>query len=72
MRELGLKGLLAPDSLRGIYSAMNQIVFFTVGEDECRAWSLARGENAVAGAAQIHTDLAKGFVRAEVVGRHTD
>jgi len=46
---------------------MNQIVFFTVGEDECRAWSLGRGENAVEGAGKIHTDLANRFVRAEVV-----
>src|SRR5262249_30978561 len=67
MHELGLTKLLASDSLRAIYGAMNQIVFFTVGEDECRAWSLERGENAVSGAAQIHTDLAKGFVRAEIV-----
>ena len=46
---------------------MGQIVFFTVGEDECRAWGLDRGEDAVAGAGKIHTDLAKHFVRAEVV-----
>ena len=46
---------------------MGLIVFFTVGEDECRAWGLAKGANAVEGAAQIHTDLARGFVRAEVV-----
>jgi ribosome-binding ATPase YchF (GTP1/OBG family) len=46
---------------------MGRIVFFTVGEDECRAWSLNRGDDAVEGAAQVHTDLARGFVRAEVV-----
>jgi ribosome-binding ATPase YchF (GTP1/OBG family) len=46
---------------------MGQIVFFTVGEDECRAWPLTKGADAVEGAGQIHTDLAKRFVRAEVV-----
>jgi ribosome-binding ATPase YchF (GTP1/OBG family) len=67
MRELGLTEFMAGDALRTIFSAMKQIVFFTVGEDECRAWPLRQGETSVAGAAQIHTDLAKGFVRAEVV-----
>jgi hypothetical protein len=67
MRHLGLTELSRDDMLRTIYQAMGLIVFFTVGEDECRAWSLPRGESAVEGAAQIHTDLARGFVRAEVV-----
>jgi ribosome-binding ATPase YchF (GTP1/OBG family) len=68
MSDLGLAGSAQGETLRAIYEAMGQIVFFTIGEDECRAWSLSRGEDAVTGAAQIHTDLAKRFVRAEVVG----
>jgi ribosome-binding ATPase YchF (GTP1/OBG family) len=67
MRELGLSEFTAGDALRTIYRAMRQIVFFTFGEDECRAWPLREGATAVEGAAQVHTDLAKGFVRAEVV-----
>src|SRR5262249_18722770 len=67
MSELGMRKSVAIDTLRAIFAAMDQIVFFTVGEDECRAWALTRGENSVTGAAQIHTDLAKRFVRAEVV-----
>src|SRR5262249_19057225 len=67
MQELGLTGFSRDDVLRQIYYGMGQIVFFTIGEDECRAWNLTKGESAVEGAAQIHTDLAKGFVRAEVV-----
>jgi GTP-binding protein YchF len=67
MRDLGLTELSRAQMLRTIYEAMGLIVFFTVGEDECRAWSLSKGEDAVEGAAQIHTDLARGFVRAEVV-----
>jgi ribosome-binding ATPase len=66
--DLGLTGFVRDDVLRGIFAAMGQIVFFTVGEDECRAWSMPKGADAVIGASQIHTDLARGFVRAEVVG----
>lgn len=67
LRDLGLDGFCRDAVLRQIYAAMNRIVFFTVGEDECRAWGLPRGATAVEGAGQIHTDLAKRFVRAEVV-----
>jgi ribosome-binding ATPase YchF (GTP1/OBG family) len=67
MADLGIKDFVRDETLRSIFAAMNQIVFFTVGEDECRAWPLAKGSDAVEGAAQIHTDLAKRFVRAEVV-----
>lgn len=67
MQELGLKGFSRDRTLRTIYEAMGQNVFFTVGEDECRAWGIPRGADAVEGASQIHTDLARGFVRAEVV-----
>ena len=67
MTELGLSGFIREEVLRKIFASMGQIVFFTVGEDECRAWSMPKGADAVVGAAQIHTDLARGFVRAEVV-----
>jgi len=65
--DMGLKDFSRNDVLRVIYGAMGQMVFFTVGEDECRAWSLPCAATAVEGARQIHTDLARGFVRAEVV-----
>jgi ribosome-binding ATPase YchF (GTP1/OBG family) len=67
MQDLGVGGFSAGQTLRSLYAGMGQIVFFTVGEDECRAWNLPRGATAVEGAAQVHTDLAKNFVRAEVV-----
>ena len=60
-------GLSRDEVLRTIYAGMGQLVFFTVGDDECRAWSMPKGADAVVGAGQIHTDLARGFVRAEVV-----
>jgi ribosome-binding ATPase YchF (GTP1/OBG family) len=67
MQDLGLTGFSRDGILRNIFEAMGQCVFFTVGEDECRAWPIPKGADAVTGAAQIHTDLARGFVRAEVV-----
>jgi hypothetical protein len=67
MQEMGLAGFQRDEVLRTIFAAMGQVVFFTVGEDECRAWPIPRGADAVVGAGQIHTDLARGFVRAEVV-----
>jgi ribosome-binding ATPase len=68
MQDLGLQHFVRDETLRTIFAGMGQIVYFTVGEDECRAWSMPRGADAVVGASQIHTDLARGFVRAEVVG----
>jgi len=67
MQDLGLTGSSRDKVLHTIFQAMGQMVFFTVGEDECRAWGLRRGATAVEGAAEIHTDLARGFVRGEVV-----
>lgn len=47
------------------YRMLGYISFFTVGEDEVRAWTIRDGENAQAAAGTIHSDLAKGFIRAE-------
>lgn len=52
---------------RAAYALLGLISFFTAGEDECRAWTVTRGARAVEAAAVIHTDLAKQFIRAEVI-----
>jgi len=67
MQDLNVTDFAKDETLRKIFHAMNQIVFFTVGEDECRAWPIIKGMTAPQGAGQIHTDLEHGFVRAEVV-----
>jgi ribosome-binding ATPase YchF (GTP1/OBG family) len=67
MSDLGVSGSARGDCLKQIFASMGQIVFFTIGEDECRAWPMGSGGDAVVGAGKIHTDLAKRFVRAEVV-----
>jgi ribosome-binding ATPase YchF (GTP1/OBG family) len=67
MQELGLTGFVRDDVLRAVFASMGQIVFFTVGYDECRSWGIPKGVDAVTAAAQIHTDLSRNFVRAEVL-----
>lgn len=67
MQDLNLAGFSRDETLRKIYYGMDQMVFYTVGEDECRAWAISKGATAPQGAAEIHTDLERGFVRAEVV-----
>lgn len=67
-----LKGLGLPDRaldrlLRAAYDLLGLMSFLTAGEDECRAWSIPKGTNAVKAAAAIHTDFEKHFIRAEVV-----
>ena len=50
------------------YQTLGLQSFFTVGEDEVRAWTIKVGDDAVTSAGRIHTDLARGFIRAEVIG----
>ncbi len=52
---------------RNCYALLGLICFFTVGEDEVRAWSIARGTRAQDAAGAVHSDIARGFIRAEVV-----
>jgi len=52
---------------RSAYHLLALLTFFTAGEKEVRAWTVRRGETAIDAAAEIHTDFAKGFIRAEVV-----
>jgi GTP-binding protein YchF len=53
--------------IRACHELLGLITFFTVGEDEVRAWEIRRGQKAVDAAGEIHTDLARGFIRAEVI-----
>jgi ribosome-binding ATPase YchF (GTP1/OBG family) len=53
--------------IRAAYAALGYISFFTVGEDEVRAWTIRKGSTAVEAAGKIHTDIARTFIRAEVI-----
>ena len=66
MADLGITEFGRDRIIRAAYDAVGIITFFTAGEPEVRGWNLERGGNAVAAAGKIHTDLAKGFIRAEV------
>jgi GTP-binding protein YchF len=67
MEEYGLKELIRNRVIRLSYDLLGLLSFFTVGEDEVRAWTIRQGATAVEAAGAIHTDLAKGFIRAEVI-----
>lgn len=66
MSDLGITDLGRDRIIRKAYDAVGIITFFTAGEPEVRGWNLERGGSAVDAAGKIHTDLAKGFIRAEV------
>jgi GTP-binding protein YchF len=67
LSDLGLKESGLDRVIRASYDLLGYISFFTVGEDECRAWSIPRGYSAQLAAGEIHSDIARGFIRAEVV-----
>ena len=67
MQEYSITELALDRMIRLSYDLLNVQSFFTVGEDEVRAWTTRRGATAQESAGEIHTDLAHGFVRAEVV-----
>ena len=67
LADLGLEQSGLDRVIRATYDLLGYISFFTVGEDECRAWSIPRGINAQLAAGEIHSDIQRGFIRAEVV-----
>jgi ribosome-binding ATPase YchF (GTP1/OBG family) len=66
MADLGLRESGLDRVIRASYDLLGYISFFTVGEDECRAWSIPRDTAAVLAAGEIHSDISRGFIRAEV------
>jgi GTP-binding protein YchF len=67
LADLGLTESGLDRVIRASYDLLGYISFFTVGDDECRAWSIPRGTPAQLAAGEIHSDIARGFIRAEVV-----
>ena len=67
LSDLGLTESGLDRVIRTTYDLLGYMSFFTVGEDECRAWSISRGTNAQNAAGEIHSDIQRGFIRAEVV-----
>ncbi|MCP3959243.1 MAG: redox-regulated ATPase YchF [bacterium] len=67
LQDLGLEEPSLDRVLRASFELLGRIAFFTVGEDEVRAWTIRRGTRAREAAGTIHSDLARGFIRAEVI-----
>ena len=68
LTDLGLAESGLDRVIRASYDLLGYMSFFTVGDDECRAWSIRRGTIALDAAGEIHSDISRGFIRAEVVG----
>jgi ribosome-binding ATPase YchF (GTP1/OBG family) len=67
MAEYGIKESALDTLIREAYLLLGLLSFFTVGEDECRAWTIRKGMNAQESAGVIHSDFFNKFIRAEVV-----
>ncbi|MDZ4181384.1 MAG: DUF933 domain-containing protein [Candidatus Cloacimonadaceae bacterium] len=65
MEDMGISESVRDRLTHLCYLLMGYVSFFTVGEDEVRAWTIEAGDNAVTAAGKIHSDLARGFIRAE-------
>ncbi len=67
LSSLGLEEPARARFIRAAYHLLDLVSFFTVGEDEVRAWTIHRGDKAPRAAGRIHSDLERGFIRAEVM-----
>lgn len=67
LKDLGISEPARDRFIRSAYELLDLISFLTSGEDECRAWTIRRGTNAQRAAGKIHSDIERGFIRAEVV-----
>ena len=65
--DLGLAEPGLDRVIRSTYDLLGLISFLTAGEDECRAWTIPRGTKAPQAAGAIHSDIERGFIRAQVV-----
>jgi hypothetical protein len=67
LASYGLKESAISRLIHASYQLLGLISFFTVGDEECRAWTIRAGTSALEAAGEIHTDMQRGFIRAEVV-----
>jgi GTP-binding protein YchF len=67
LKEIGIEEPARERFIRASYALLNLISFFTTGEDEVRAWTITQGAVARKAAGKIHSDIERGFIRAEVV-----
>jgi ribosome-binding ATPase len=68
LSDIGIEQVSRQRVIKLSYDLLGLMSFFTVGEDECRAWTIRRGTPAAEAAGEIHSDIQRGFIRAEIVG----
>jgi GTP-binding protein YchF len=67
LREMGISEPAESKFIRAVYETMNLVAFFTVATNEVKSWTVPAGTTAIQAAGHVHTDMARGFIRAEVV-----
>lgn len=67
LADLGIAQSARDRLIKACYERLNLVSFLTAGDDECRAWTIVAGTDAVTAASEIHSDIARGFIRAETV-----
>src|SRR5206468_4105496 len=67
LRDVGLTARARDRFIRASYHLLDLVSFLTSGEDECRAWPIRRGTTALKAAGKVHSDIERGFIRAEVI-----
>ena len=67
LADLGLEESGLDKLIKAAFSLLGLMTFLTAGPDECRAWTIAKGTTAPKAAGKIHTDIERGFIRAEIV-----
>ena len=67
LKEYGLSEPISNRFVRNVYKMMNLISFFTVGQDEVKAWTIKKNTSALKAAGKIHSDIERGFIRAEIM-----
>ena len=67
LEDLGLSGSVLNRFIRTAYELMDLISFFTTGREDVRAWTIPRGTVARAAAGRVHSDMERGFIRAEII-----
>jgi GTP-binding protein YchF len=67
LEEYGLKELSSAKFLKASYALLKALTFYTIGDKEVKAWTIREGATALSAAGSIHTDMEKGFIRAEVI-----
>src|SRR5207244_53486 len=67
LADLGLTESARARFIRASYALLDLVSFLTSGEDECRAWPIRRGTTALKAAGKVHSDIERGFIRAEVI-----